>query len=176
MGYPSFSVGEVLTAADMNAVGMWLVKTQAVGTGVSSVTVSSAFSSSYDNYVITYTNGTMSATNAISLQLGSTTTAYYGFMPFGTFNSTAVNGTNDNNTASFTFAGGGGSTGAVVYCTLFAPFLTTRTEIASRVRYGAVYGHYVGIQDNATSFTAFTLAPLSGTFTGGTVRVYGFRN
>ncbi len=49
MTYPSFSAGDILTAADMNAVGLWLVKTQTVGTAVASVTVTDAFSSTYDN-------------------------------------------------------------------------------------------------------------------------------
>jgi hypothetical protein len=176
MSFPSFASGEVLTAADMNAVGLWLVKSQAVGTGVSSVTVTGAFSADYENYRVIYSGGSQSVTNAISLQLGSTNTNYYGFMPFGTFNSATVNGANDNNTAFFTFAGGGDSNTSVVSCDVINPFLTRRTEFMSRCRYGAVYGHYVGVQDSATSFTAFTIAPLSGTFTGGTIRVYGYRN
>jgi hypothetical protein len=36
---PDFSSGAVLTAAQMNSVGLWLVKTQTVGTAVSSVAV-----------------------------------------------------------------------------------------------------------------------------------------
>jgi hypothetical protein len=36
---PDFSSGAVLTAAQMNSVGLWLVKTQTVGTTVSSVAV-----------------------------------------------------------------------------------------------------------------------------------------
>ena len=46
---PTFSSGSVLTAAQMNAVGLWLVKTQTVGTAVSSVSVTDVFSSNYDN-------------------------------------------------------------------------------------------------------------------------------
>jgi len=53
MSFPSFASGEVLTAADMNAVGLWLVKTQTVGTGVPSVVVTDAFSANYDNYLVT---------------------------------------------------------------------------------------------------------------------------
>jgi len=52
MTYPSFTSGDILTAADMNAVGLWLVKTQTVGTAVSSVQVTGAFSSTYDNPLI----------------------------------------------------------------------------------------------------------------------------
>ena len=82
MTYPSFTSGEVLTAADMNAVGLWLVKTQTVGTAVASVTVTDAFSSTYDNYRIIYTGGAASTSCVLSLQFGiggtMTTTNYYG--------------------------------------------------------------------------------------------------
>ena len=74
MGYPDFAPGDVLTAADMDAVGLWLVKTQTVGTGVSSVTVTGAFSSTYDNYFVTYTGGTGSTQTPLRIQMGSTTT------------------------------------------------------------------------------------------------------
>jgi len=39
MTFPVFASGDVLNASDMNGVGLWLVKTQAVGSGVASVTV-----------------------------------------------------------------------------------------------------------------------------------------
>ena len=49
---PVFSAGAVLTAAQMNAVGLWEIKTQTIGTGVASFEVTGAFSSDYDNYKI----------------------------------------------------------------------------------------------------------------------------
>jgi hypothetical protein len=177
MSFPSFASGEVLTAADMNAVGLWLVKSQAVGTGVSSVTVTGAFSADYENYRIVYSGGSQSITNAISLQLGTTNTNYSGFMAFGDpAAGNTVNGTRDNAGALFTFGGGGGTAGSSMMCEVLNPNLARATEFSSRVRYGSVFGNYVGWQDSTTSFTAFTVAPLSGTLTGGTIRVYGYRN
>ena len=64
---PTFSSGAVLTAAQMNSVGMWLVKTQTVGTAVSSVTVTGAFSADYDNYLILMSGGTGSDSASISI-------------------------------------------------------------------------------------------------------------
>ena len=79
MPVPDFSPGEVLTAAAMDSIGLWLVKTQAVGAGVSTIVVSDAFSANYDNYLITYTGGSASTTMNLSLRLGTvTTTEYYG--------------------------------------------------------------------------------------------------
>ena len=57
MTYPTFTNGQVLPASDLNAIGLWLVKSQTVGTGVSSVTVSNAFSADFDNYRIIYSGG-----------------------------------------------------------------------------------------------------------------------
>ena len=37
-------------------------------------------------------------------------------------------------------------------------------------------GWMTGVQIDATSFTAFTLGASTGTMTGGTIRVYGYRN
>jgi hypothetical protein len=72
---PDFTTGAVLTAAQMNAVGLWLVKTQTVGSAVPDVTVTDAFSADYDNYKILYTGGTASgAVGPLNMKLGSSTT------------------------------------------------------------------------------------------------------
>ena len=70
MTYPSFSAGEVFRAQDANAVGLWLVKSQTIGTGVSSVTVTDAFSADYDSYKIVISGGVGSATAVLRTQLG----------------------------------------------------------------------------------------------------------
>jgi hypothetical protein len=179
MSYPSFITGEILTAADMNAVGLWLVKSQTVGSGVASVTVTGAFSADYDNYKIVYTDGGASSTSNISLTLGSTSTSYYGFLTYGVPTLTAPLGVGSNNTASFNYAGDTTSNGATVEVDLFNPYKTMRTQLASRYMgtgAGAAFGSYQGLLDNSTSYTAFTLTPGVGTFTGGTIRVYGYRN
>jgi hypothetical protein len=175
MTFPSFSVGETLRAADMNAVGLWLVKTQTVGTGVSSVTVTGAFSADYDNYLITYTGGTLTVDGNMHLKLGSTTTGYFGSLVFGNYAANTVSGVGENNVGQFSFVGGGQPNGS---CTIqiLSPFLAASTEVSARVRYATVYGNYVGVIPATTSFTSFILNPASGTMTGGTIRVYGYRN
>ena len=73
MPVPVFTSGEILTAANMNQVGMWLLKTQTIGSGVGSVSVTSVFSSSYDNYRVVFTVNSMNTNgNTISLTLDST--------------------------------------------------------------------------------------------------------
>jgi hypothetical protein len=177
MTFPVFASGDVLNASDMNGVGLWLVKTQTVGSGVSSVAVTGAFSADYDTYLVTYSGGSMSADTAIMCQIGSATTGYYGAYVYGNYSSTAVAGANDNNAARFTYVGGGDPfNGNSALFTLNNPFLTTQTYISSpMVAYSTNVGSYVGRLATSTSYTGFTLIPFSGTLTGGTIRVYGYR-
>jgi hypothetical protein len=178
---PTFSAGSVLTAAQMNAAGLWLVKTQVVGTGVTSVAVPGAFSADYDAYKITWTGGSISTSTGVSFQLrtsgGSTSvTGYYGALPFVTY--AGVNaGVADSNAAQFTFAGGGdGVSFAQVDLTLLNPFAAGYTNISASVVTGTYAGFYNGVHAVATSYTDFVLDPqLTATMTGGTIRVYGYR-
>jgi len=176
MTYPSFSAGEVLRAQDMNAVGLWLVKSQTVGTGVSSVTVTGAFSADYDNYLIQWSGGTQSVDTNLNLQLGSATSNYYSSLIFGSFLGGAPTNSSQNNSAIWVAAGGGNPTVAKVSCSVFDPFLTRPSHLQAFVRYSTVYGSTVGYQGDSTSFTAFTFIPGSGTMSGGTIRVYGYKN
>lgn len=177
MTYPVFATGDVLNASDMNAVGLWLVKTQTVGSGVASVTVSDAFSSAYQNYRIMYAGGTMSASTALTLKLGTATAGVYGGLVYVNYATTGVAGAADNNAAVFSYFGGGDSENAVGMMDLMSPYEADRTRVSAMLmHYGNFFGTYTGIMADNTQYTAFTLAPASGTMTGGTIRVYGYRN
>ena len=174
---------EVLTSADTNTYlansGLVYVTSATVGTGVSSVTVSSAFSTNFDSYKILYTGGTLTAAQDIGLQLGSTTTGYYGARIALFYTSDTFNYARNNNSASFGFVGTGSSVGAYCNFELLNPFTATRTIVnaptIANTSSAAVAGTYNGFLDNTTSYTAFTLIPTSSTLTGGTITVYGYR-
>jgi hypothetical protein len=171
---PDFTAGAVLTANQMDSVGLWLVESQAVGSGVSSITVTDAFSADYDNYLITYTGGT-SVDGNIQMRLDSATTGYFGSLVYGNYAANTVTGFGQNNGNEWSFAGGGGTYGTC-FIQVFQPFLETNTEMFARIRYATVYGTYNGHRGDNASYTDFTLIAGSGTFTGGTCRVYGYRN
>ena len=175
MTYPVFASGDVLNAADMNGVGLWLVKSQTVGTGVSSVTVTGAFSADYDNYKIIYSGGVGSITHNMRLQLGSATTSYYGFVSYGTFAGTTVAGINDNNAAQFRYVGGGDASGTTLSVEVKQPFASTATYLNADLNTGTSFGYYSGRYFPTTSFTSFVMSPDGGTLTGGTIYVYGYR-
>jgi hypothetical protein len=156
-----------------------LVKQQTIGSAVSSVTVTSAFSATYDNYLIIVSDGAGSVGGTTSMTLGSTTAAYYmtGFYlsPTGS----TVTGFNINNGASwsstyYTTSNNGG------HIILQSPFLSKRTTFQSVLigaDSGSNYAHYMGHLQNTTSYTAFTLtASAATTMTGGEIRVYGYQN
>jgi hypothetical protein len=177
MTYPVFASGDVLNASDMNGVGLWLVKSQAIGTGVSSVTVTGAFSADYDNYRITYTGGTTSG-GVIQMTLGAAATQYYSQLVYATYAGAGpLANVPDNNAARWSFVGFGNGSFATVRMDLCSPFQTTRSTMTANYISDANAGTVQGLLNDATSYTSFTFTPAGGgTLTGGTIRVYGYRN
>jgi hypothetical protein len=180
MAIKTFTTGEVLTAADTNTYlansGLVFVKSQTIGSGVSSVTVSDAFSATYDNYKIVINGGVTSAQTSISLVLGSSTSTYYGAYIYANFSTGTVSGAAINNQASFIYAAGADVNYINCNIELQNPFVAKFTTIqALSIAYGNNRGTAVGEHETASSFSAFTLAPFTGTMTGGTISVYGYR-
>lgn len=159
-----------------------LVKSQTVATGVSSVAVTGVFSSSYDNYLITYTGGLGSSTNAdLNIQLGSTTTGYYNYLIYGQFGASTLAAQHTNNTPSMYNAGISSTTNAFLRVFMQCPNLAVPTIMHSAAT--QINGTNNGFTmqgtsyiNNTTQYTDFTILVASGTITGGTVRVYGLAN
>jgi hypothetical protein len=184
MATKTFTSGEVLTASDTNTylanAGLVFVKSQTVGTAVSSVTVSSAFSATYDNYKIMYTDGAASAACHLTIQLSGLTTAYYGSIIHASSAPGSASVAGVNNAASWTYSGmmRGSTAGGLLDIDLHGPFLTNcRTRVnAPYVRDDdQSFGTFTGIIENASSVTGFVLATTTGTLTGGKITVYGYR-
>jgi hypothetical protein len=158
--------------------GLQLVKSQTVGTGVSSVTVTNAFSAEFENYRISYSGGTQSANTDIGLRLGLNTTGYFGYLTYGAVTSSTVLGAGNNNSGWWAWVGGGTAGQAShLACDLYAPFLSVWTKLRNgNYQNNNEYGTMQGEHRVATPFDNFTFFPSSGTLTGGTIRVYGYRN
>jgi len=178
MTFPSFSSGDILNASDMNAVGLWLVKTQTIGNAVSSVTVTGAFSSDFDNYLIQVTGGTFNTTLVWGVfQFSSAhTTGYYGAAQFiDTAGSATAQGTSNLGrllvTRSSTTTAGVSSW----VVNVANPTNAVRKSIWGQCSGGNIVTHG-GYYDSTSSFTQFVLSPSAGTLSGGTIRVYGYRN
>jgi len=181
------SAGQVLTVAagipswatPSTAAGLTLITSQTIGTTVSSVAVTGVFSATYDNYKIVISGGTVSAGANISLQLGSTTTGYYASYARVTYSTAAANLITDNNGANFSRFGAANTNGLAATCDVLSPNLTKNTFIGGTYvdpGTGSSAGPFGGFLNDTTAYTAFTIAASTGTFTGGTIRVYGYKN
>lgn len=169
-----------LSSSDTNEylanAGLVYVKSQTVGTGVSTVTVSDCFSATYDDYRITI-SGVVFSSPATSWQLrvGGATADYYGSSYYdfyggggtGTLRSAAAPalyfGVADNNNTSATFD-------------VCRPFTSTKITTFQGNFYGGGYsGFAAGTHAANTSHTSFTLISPVGNMTGGVITVFGYR-
>jgi hypothetical protein len=161
------------------ASGLTLISTTTIGTTVASVSVTGAFSATYDAYKIILSGGVGSATANLSLTLGATATGYYAGYINANYATGSVTGNSDNNGAGFTLAGYGTANVLNLNADLQNPFTaknTTFQTFNSLTTTGGGGRVGTGYLANTTSYTDFTLTPSSGTLTGGTIRVYGYNN
>jgi hypothetical protein len=180
---PDFSVGQVLTAANMNAVGLWLVKSQTIsGTATQ---VNDCFTSDYQSYRLVFSNLTSSSVDFITARLVAGTTPntandyYSSYFQVGTNGAYSGNG---NSAASFwntPIVGFTTPSGGVL--DIYNPQSATATSfnangVDTRTD-GAPHRSGGGFHNSATSFQGIWLSTVNGGLTmGGTVRVYGLRN
>jgi hypothetical protein len=162
------------TALGGNYPGLRLIKTQVIGSAVSSVTVTGAFSATFPNYCIVMSNTIGTASNAMRMSYNNSTGSTYSHVgSYWTFGSTSLL-TETGSSLTSTWIGNVhiGSTNIIV--DVFSPFLSAATHSIGRgvgpnnptLRFG---------QDTATaSNTGFTITPGAGTLTGGTIYVYGY--
>jgi hypothetical protein len=174
---PTFSSGAVLTAAQMNSVGLWLVKSQTVGSAVSSVTVSSAFSADYDSYRIIFSGGSGSSGSDLRMNLVGSTAGYYSSINWVSYAGAA--GTTAGNGIAYWWAGSTRAEGNSICMDVHRPFAGDETWFNGNyvgVTAGSVQGVIGGYHNLGLSYTAFTITPTAGTLTGGTITVYGYRS
>ena len=195
---PDFSVGQVLTAAHKNAVGLWLITPTVtssggtaasvsggavvLGNGNTSVTIT-AFSSDFDNYRIVFSSLDSTQTSgSMRMSLNGATGSTYRvlglYMDVG-------------NTTIFGYAPAAGTSWSdVIPCgdntsggvvDLLGPNKAHATLFTAQgVRYGtttAMY-HMTGHETSSAQHVSFTISPAAAgnSFVSGTVRVYGYRN
>jgi hypothetical protein len=180
MSFPVFASGDVLNASDMNAVSGWLVKTQTVGTGVSSVSVTGAFSADYDNYRIIYDGGVSNINGSLSLQMTGAATGYYYAVFYNQYTLGTPLGIGAANVSSYVEAGRMSTQRNSMNIDVFNPYLAAQTGFRSASTDYFTSGFIVtggGMLNNTTSYTGFTVLTTGGAvITGGTIRVYGYRN
>ena len=111
-----------------NPEGLELIKTQTIGSGVTTVTVSDVFSSTYDNYKIIISGGAASATGEMQMRLGSTNTNYHYQFIFTAFNAT-VSSDSSKTGAKFPYVGSATTNGLIADITVLSPNLAKPTRV-----------------------------------------------
>jgi len=157
--------------------GLTLIKSQTIGSAVSSVNVTDAFSTTYDNYRIIVNGGVASVGQYLTLKIGSATTAYYGARFVMDFTANTSANLANNNLSTFQYAGFGTTGNLHFNLDVYQPFASKTTQVtglysAMSDNFGAVFTGYL---NNTNSYTDFTIgATGAGTLTGGTIYVYGY--
>lgn len=187
---PDFSAGSVLTAAQLDKIGLWLIETKDV-TAAATIDFTSVFSTDYRAYLIEWNYQQVTAQGDIYLQFrdaGGVIASNYTWGYGGSYTSsgTAVFGGFSYQTAASTsaFIGSGATVG-----NLAAGRLELWNPQGSGLVYGAGQGQSInygptltyvhiagGINHNATATrTGFRLLTNAGTMTG-KFSLYGYRN
>lgn len=174
--YLSAGTAGVAQWADVTAPALVLVKTQTIGTAVSSITVTDAFSSTYENYKVLISGGVGSTVAQFTLKLGASTTGYYASRLYVTYGSSSPTAESDNNTTSWGGAGAYNTDGIKAEIEFNSPNLAKWTNISMKTWADSAGVTIVGSHKVSTAYTDFTLTCASGNVTGGTIRVYGYRN
>jgi hypothetical protein len=183
MAIKTFTTGEVLTASDTNTYlansGLVFIKQQTIGNAVSSIPVTSAFSTDYDNYRIVISKTTVSAVgNSAGITInGSTGATYSSSGIYMTPTSGTVNGLALNQVASGFWLGITGDVWSGAF-DVMSPFLGAVTNFYGQSGGsggGSYYNTTMSADSNAASSTGFTIVQASSNWTGGTITVFGYR-
>jgi len=175
---PDFTTGAVLTAAQMNAVGLWLVKTQTFTTATPDITA--VFSADYEHYlaVLRCTASLTGQYTAVQLINGTTAKAT-NYSRGGLVSTTGgVLSVDSGGTGQIEWRiGGQSTTGIYATMTFYRPFSTSETGFKTEGVYSGNYYASGGTQTESYSATGFKLLASgnAATYTG-TVSVYGYNN
>jgi hypothetical protein len=156
--------------------GLTLVKSQTIGTSVTSVVVADVFSAQYDNYRIIVSGGSASDTVALNMVLGATTTGYYYGGVGRTYAGAGVSIEGSN--VAFWYTGesaSAGHTGCIEVQNPFNSRVTSFSSALGALRTGAYSLSIAGFLNNTTSYTGFTFNAVGGNVTGGKIDIYGYK-
>jgi hypothetical protein len=159
-----------------NPQGLVFIKSQTIGSGVASVTVNDAFSSTFENYriVMSGVKSTANGNNVSFLLNGSS--SWYFYSGIKTDIDAPVAQYGFNQTSYLCGLTGTGSAGMNLRIDVYNPNLATQTCFES-VGVGMVNSYMMsGFHYLADAYTGFDIVLSTGTMTGGTIRVYGYNN
>jgi hypothetical protein len=178
---PDFTTGAVLTAAQMNAVGLWLVGSTSFGPTATSAELDNVFTSDFQTYEIHWIIFPSTAVNMfMQMRTGgaNNATANYSSQK-SSFSTTTVATARTTGQTSFSPADiyntSDANTGKI---TVFRPKETARTTFiaTAQTSFGDTISWQATGQFGATTaFDGFRFFTSGGTFSGN-MKVYGYRD
>jgi len=161
-------------ASWQNLDGLTLISSATIGTAVSSVTISGVFSAVYDAYKVVITGGASSVGVNLFFRLSGATANYRNAFNFNSYNTTVA--AFGAPTGAHFFDAGFASTNYIdMNLDVRNPFLTKPTLFNAYVSGTTTAGVCVGGHNAITSHTGLIVTHGTGTMTGGTIAVYGYR-
>jgi hypothetical protein len=187
MTVPDFSPGEVLTAAAMDSIGLWLVGSASATSG-GTIVLDDVFSSTYDNYRVVVSNAAGSGATGLNMQLraaGSTlgTSGYYNVRNGYFYSSGAISFAKDDNAAAWQIPiiiSGTAAAVANVIMDIYSPAINTRnTGFTGQGFDGRTNGlgnmSGGGLYDATTAVDGISINSGAQTFSNIDIKVYGYR-
>lgn len=179
MTYPSFSVGETLRSADMNAVGMWRTGGFTF-TGQTTAQINNCFSGDFDKYKITY--NIRAATGSAVL--------YWRLSVGGTPNATVGSYINSGRYVGFPgvgaadFSGAGTELGWSFYgtfsnngeCVVTDPFAARPTAFSGNFISTNASAFQGGYHNQSVAYDGLYLFNSTGSAMFGSINIYGLKN
>jgi hypothetical protein len=175
------TVGQVLTSAYVNNnINSGLVYISTTSITASGQNIAGAFSSTYANYRIVVSEVIASATNSIfAFRLGSSTTrTEYKYAGYDINIGNGVSATDFGPSVTFGMLGytkGVDAANTSYVFDLIGPQTATRKTYSSIWSNGQFSGTTSGVDGLATAQTDINFVASTGTITGGTVTIYGYR-
>ena len=186
---PTFVSGAILTAAQMNSIGMWQTSSTTVAALSTTTSVSNCFSADYLNYRIIFTATVATANIRMRLNYrdsgGDVTTANYQFGAGGLVGSSSwgvdYSGTSGQTSTLLGESGLAGSRFSLsmdVYNPFASDHTTALWQSGGTLQPATTPSITMGVANYTatTSMTGFTIQRNSGTGTfSGVITVYGYR-
>jgi len=163
------------TVGPASAGALTFIKSQAIVAGAVTFTMSSAFSATYENYLITIANMACSgAGNQMRMTINGSAGSTYSSAFFNLdYSSSTVSGTVASAVSTGVSFGDQSTASTALTIYVQSPFLAKATTINGTQVNTVGTRLFNGIDTNAASSTAFTITMSANTFTSGTFNIYG---
>jgi hypothetical protein len=146
-----------------------------IGSAVSSVAITDAYNANYDAYKIIITGGVASANVDLAIINTGSTASYAYVFHYVNYTTAAISIVNSASTTSIANIGVGTTATLRANIEVINPFLAKPTIFSANIASNNFGGTSNGFHNVSTSYTGFTITASSGTLTGGTIRIYGYK-